>query len=195
MRCGVGEFGFGFEVLGCDLIWCLAVQHPLAPGIVGLVEAAQQLFQGTVRVDVDAQHLAADPAVEALDHAVGLRCAWLGVAVLRAQGDAGLGESWREATAIVGQHTIVGQHMGELEGECSRCLAQEVDGTPFGLVVLDRKMDGTRAAVDGDEQKPLAPFAVAGPQLGRSSPRFQPRSGWNGCGGRCLMSMWMKPRS
>jgi hypothetical protein len=39
-------------VLGDELVWRSAVEHALAPGIVGRVEAAQQLFEGMVRVDV-----------------------------------------------------------------------------------------------------------------------------------------------
>ena len=164
MRCRVGEFGFGFEVLGYDLVGCFAVQHALAPGVVGLVEAAQQLLQGTVRVDVDAQHVGADASVEALHHAVRPRRARLCVAALGAKALAGFGKGRGEAAAVVGQH------MGKPKRESGRSLAQEGDGTPFGLVVLSRKrnafrrdgkMDGARAAVDGHEQVALAPFAVA----------------------------------
>ena len=59
----VREFGLGFEVLGCDLIGCPAIQHTLTAGVVGGVEPAQQLFEGAVGVDGDAEHFAADPAV------------------------------------------------------------------------------------------------------------------------------------
>jgi len=189
MRRRVGEFGLNFEVLGDKLVGCSAVQHALAPGVISCVEAAQQLFEGTVRGDVDAEHLAADAAVDALDHAVRLRRAGLCVPVLRTQLGADLDEGGREAAAVVGQH------MGKLEGERGGGLAQEGDGAFLGFVVLDREVDCARAAVDGNIQEALAQLAVARVQLGRSSPRFQPRSGWNGCGGRCLMSMWMKPRS
>ena len=159
MRCRVGELGFGLEVLGGDLVGRSAVQHALAPGVVGLVEAAQQLFQGTVRVDVDAQHLGADTAVEALHHAIRLRRAWLCVTVLGAKAFAGLGESRGEAAAVIGQH------VGKPERECRGGFAQEGDGTSFGFVVLDREVVGARVAVNGDEQVSLAPFAVAGLQF------------------------------
>ena len=46
-------------------------RHALAAGIVGLVEAVQQGFEIAVAGDCDAQHLALDPSVEALDHAIG----------------------------------------------------------------------------------------------------------------------------
>ena len=57
--------------------------------------------------------------------------------------------------------------MGEPKREGRGGLAQEGDGAPFGFVVLDREVDGARAAVDGNEQVSLAPFAVAGLQLGQ----------------------------
>jgi len=56
---------------------------------------------------------------------------WRCCAVLRADGDAGFGEIGGEATAVVGQH------VGELEGEGGCGLAQEGDGTLFGFVILD----------------------------------------------------------
>ena len=40
MRRRVSELRFGVEVLGCDLAGRFAVQHALAPGVVGRVEAA-----------------------------------------------------------------------------------------------------------------------------------------------------------
>ncbi len=45
MGLGVGEFGFGVEAFGDDLIGSLAIKHALTPGIVGGVEAAQELFE------------------------------------------------------------------------------------------------------------------------------------------------------
>ena len=170
MWCRIGELGVGLEVPGDDLVGCFAAQHALAPGVVGLVEAAQQLFQGTVRVDVDAQHFGANPGIEALHHAAaangsavsaGLRRAWLYMAILDAKALAGLGEGRGEAAAVVGQH------MGEPKRKGSCGLAQEGDGAPLGFVVLDGEVDGTRATVDGDEQVSLAAFAVAGLQLGQ----------------------------
>ena len=45
--------------------------------------------------------------------------------------------------------------------------AQESDGTGFGFIVLDGEMDRARAAVDGDIEIALAPFAIGGLQLGQ----------------------------
>jgi hypothetical protein len=42
MRLWVGELATSLEALGDDLIRRLAVQHALAPGVVGGVEPAQQ---------------------------------------------------------------------------------------------------------------------------------------------------------
>ena len=70
----------------------------------------------------------------ALGHAVGLRRAGPGAAVLRTQASAGIGEGRCEAAAVVGQR------MGEPEGERGSGLAQEGDGAVLGLVVLDREV-------------------------------------------------------
>src|SRR3954470_3779620 len=53
------------------------------------------------------------------------------------------------------------------EGQGSGRFAQESDGTGFGFVVLDGEMDRARAAVDGDGEIALAPFAIGGLQLGQ----------------------------
>ena len=45
--------------------------------------------------------------------------------------------------------------------------AQESDGAGFGFVVLDGEVDRARAAVDGDVEIALAPFAIGGLQLGQ----------------------------
>ena len=100
-----------------------------------------------------------------------------------------LGKGLGEAAAVVCQY------MCHAEGKRRGRFTQESDGTGFGFVVLDGEVDRARAAVDGDGERALAPFAIGGLPLGRSSPRFQPRSGWNGCGGRCVMSICTKPRS
>ena len=42
---------------------------------------------------------------------------------------------------------------------------QEGDGTFLGLVVLDRSVDGARAAIDGDEQVAFAAVTIAGLQF------------------------------
>ncbi len=110
-------------------------------------------------MDRDAQHLAAHATVEALDHAVGLGRTGTGVAILGAQLGAGPGEGRSEAASIVGQH------MGEAEGEGVGRLAQEGNGAGLGLVVLDREVHGAGSVLDGDEEVSLAPLAIAGLQL------------------------------
>src|SRR3712207_3956770 len=68
----------------------ITFQHALRPGVVGLVVALEQALEVAVRADGDGQHLALDPAVEALRHAVRLRRVGPGGAVLRAEGSTGL---------------------------------------------------------------------------------------------------------
>src|SRR3954452_14769973 len=186
---GFGQGGLGGEPLGDDLIGCLAFQHTLPTGVVGGIEAAQELFELVMGVDGDGEPLRADAAIEALDHAIGLWRTRLDMAILCPEFGTDLGKGLGEAAAVVYQY------MCHAEGKSVGSLAQESDGTGFGFVVLDGKMDRARTAVDGDVEIALAPLAIGGLQLRRSSPRFQPRSGWNGCGGRCLMSMCTKPRS
>jgi len=156
----VGEFGFGVEALGAHLVRCLAIQHARAPSFVRGVEAAQHLFHSAMEFDVDAEHLAADAAIEALEHAVGLGRAWPDVVVLRAQFVAGLGESSGKEAAVGGRH------FGEAERKGGCGLAQKGDGALLGLVVLEREVDGAQAAVESDEQVSLAPRAVGSLQLG-----------------------------
>src|SRR5215208_3116377 len=73
LRPWVGEPATRFEAFSDDLVWCFAVEHALVAGVVGSIEAAQQLLELDMRVDGDAEYLAADAAVEALDHAIRLR--------------------------------------------------------------------------------------------------------------------------
>ena len=113
-----------------------------------------------MRVDGDGEHLGADAAIEAFDHAVGLRRAWLGVAILRAQFSADPGKGLGEAAAVVCQD------MCHAKGKSSSGFTQEGDGTRFGFVVLDGEMNRAQAAVDGDVEIALAPFAIDGLQLG-----------------------------
>jgi hypothetical protein len=81
---------------------------------------------------------------------------------LRAEGAAGLREAaGGEAGASVGQH------VGQAEGEGRRGLAQERGGARLGHVLLDREVDGARAAIDGDVEVPLAELAAADVQLGQ----------------------------
>jgi hypothetical protein len=91
-------------VLSDDLVRCPAVQHPLTAGVVSRVEPPQQLFQSAVRIDVDAEHLAGDASIEPFDHSIGLRRAWLGVAILSPKFGAGPRKGWGEAAAVVSQH-------------------------------------------------------------------------------------------
>ena len=162
--------------------------HP-PTGVVGGIEAAQELFELIVRINGDGKHLGADAAIEALDQAIGLWRTRLDMTIVCPELGTDLGKGLGEAAAVVCQYVC------HAKGQSRSGFAQESDGTGFGFVVLDGKMDQARAAVDGDVEVTLAPFAIGGLQLGRSSPRFQPRSGWNGCGGRCLMSICTKPRS
>jgi hypothetical protein len=117
VRPEVGELAARLEALGDDLVQRLAAEHALAAGVVGGVEAAQHLFEVLVERDGDAEHLAADPAVEALHHAVRVGRVGPGMPVFRVEFGAGLGEGRGEAAAVVGQH------VGEPEGEGRRGLA------------------------------------------------------------------------
>src|SRR3954465_2726716 len=72
-----------------------------------------------------------------------------------------LGKGLGEAAAVVSQY------MCYAEGQGSGRFAQESDGTGFGFVVLDGKMDRARAAVDGDVERALAPLTIGGLQLGQ----------------------------
>ena len=76
-RLAASELVSGLEAFGDDLTGCFALEDPLAAGIVGGVEASQELFELLMEVDGDPQHLAADTAIEAFHHAVGLRAAGL----------------------------------------------------------------------------------------------------------------------
>src|SRR3954463_7104104 len=79
--------------------------------------------------------------------------------VLGAEFGADLGEGGGEAA------TVVGQHVGEAEGESRRGLTEEGNGALLGLVVLDGEVDRAGAAIDGDVEVALAPFAIGGLQL------------------------------
>src|SRR5690349_2076350 len=141
---GFGQGGLGGEPLSDDLIGCLAVQHPLPTGVVGGIEAAQELCELSVRIDGDGEHFGNDAAIEALDHAIGLWRARLDMAILCPEFGADLGKGLGEAAAVVCQY------MCHAEGKRGGGFAQESDGTGFGFVVLDGEMDRARAAVDGD---------------------------------------------
>ena len=83
------------------------------------------------------------------------------MAVFRAESVADLGEG------RVGAAAVVGQHMGEPEGEGGGGLLEEGNGAPLGLVVFDREVHRARAPVDGDVEVALAALAVGRLQLGQ----------------------------
>src|SRR3712207_3364189 len=149
------------QALADDLLGRAAAQDALAAGVVGGVEARQQALEVAVARDGDAQHLALDPAVEALRHPVRARGVGPGLAVLDAERAAGSLEGvGGEAAAAVGEH------VRDTEGEGGERLLQEGPGAGLGLVVFHRQVDRAGAPVDGHEQEPLAQLAVGRAQLG-----------------------------
>ena len=70
---GIGELTSLFEAFCDNLVGRLALENPLTASVVSGVEAAEQLLELLMGPNGDAEHLAADPAIEAFDHAVGLR--------------------------------------------------------------------------------------------------------------------------
>ena len=155
----MGELRFNLEPFSRNLIGRLAVEHALAAVVVGGVKATQELVQGAVRVNVDAQHLRADAAVEALHYAIRQRRAQRSVSILGAEFGAGPGKSRREAAAVVGQH------VGELDRKRRCDVPQKGDGIAFRLIVIYGQVHRTEPAVNGDEQKALPLFAVDGLEL------------------------------
>ena len=150
---GVGQLGFRLQALADELVGRVALEDALPAGVVGKLVAAQQALQGVVRADAHDQHLPSDAAVEAFDHAVGLRRVGLGRAMLHAQGAAGGLE------AVGGEATAAGgQHVNDAEGKGGPGLSEEGGGAGFGFLVLDRQVDHARGAVDGN-----AEIASAGP--------------------------------
>src|ERR1700712_2284177 len=125
----------GGEPLSHDLIGRPRLQHTPPTRVVSGVEAMQELFELMMRIDGDGKHLRADAAIEALDHAVGLRRAWLGVAILRCGFGTSLGKSLGEAAAVVCQD------MRHAKGKSSGGFTQKGDSACLGLVVLDGEMD------------------------------------------------------
>jgi hypothetical protein len=79
VRFGVDKLALGLESLCDDLIRRFAIKHALAPSIISGIETAEELLEIPMRVKCDAQHLAADPTVEALDQAIGLGRVGLGM--------------------------------------------------------------------------------------------------------------------
>ncbi len=81
------------QALADDLLGRVAARHALPAGVVGGVEADQELLQVAVAGDGDAQHLALDAAVEALRHPVRARGVGPRLAVLDAELPASLLEA------------------------------------------------------------------------------------------------------
>jgi hypothetical protein len=159
VRFGSDELATGLEAFRHDLIGGFTVEHALAARIVSSVEPAQKLLEVPVRVEGDAEHLAADSTVKTLHHAIRLWGVGFRMAVLRTEFRTSLGESGRKATAVIGEH------MREAKRKSRRCLPQEGDGSLLGFIVFDCSMHRARTPVDGDIEIALAPFAVASPQL------------------------------
>jgi hypothetical protein len=59
------------------------------------------------------------------------------------------------------------QHVRDLEGEGAHRLVQESHRTCGQLIIIDRQMHPTRAAIDGHIQEALAALAIGGLQLGQ----------------------------
>jgi hypothetical protein len=85
-----------------------------------------------VRGNGDVQHLGANPFVKALYHAIRLRRARVGVAILSPK----LGAASGKTTAVVGQH------VSAMKRECCGSLPGKCDGAGPGFVVPNREMDG-----------------------------------------------------
>jgi hypothetical protein len=67
---GAAELSSGGKALGYHLVRYPALQDPLAPGIVGGVEPAQQLLEVTMGIAGDAEHLPPDEAIETFHHSI-----------------------------------------------------------------------------------------------------------------------------
>jgi hypothetical protein len=78
------------------------------------------------------------------------------MAVLRTKFRTHWGKGGSKATALIGEHRREAKRKG------GSCLAQEGDGTLFGLILFHGSRHRARASVDGDIKVALAPFARAG---------------------------------
>src|ERR671916_3166716 len=154
---GVGEAPVSRQALADDLLGRAPAQHTLVAGVVGRAEAGQQPLEVAVAGDGDPEHLALDPAVEALDHPVRAWRVGPGLAVLDTELAAELLEALGGEAAAA-----IRQPVRDPEGEGRGRLLEEGPGAGLSLVVLDREVDRARASVDGHELEPLAPLAPGG---------------------------------
>ncbi len=115
-----GQLRVGFHPFSHRLVRGDPAEHPLASGIVGLVEALEQGLEVPMAVDGDPQHLTLHTPVETLHEAIGLRCIRLGPAVLHLQLAAGLLKAIRREAG-----SSVRQDVRDLEGERGDRLFQE----------------------------------------------------------------------
>src|SRR4051812_37105595 len=131
-----------------------AAQDALPAGVVGAVEALEQPLEVVVAGHRDAQHLALDPAVEALRHPVRARRVGPGLAVLDAEPSAGPLETLgREARAAVGDHE------GEVVQREAGGATQRADHGALLLACLPGPLWRAAGAVPALGQPALAPLA------------------------------------
>ena len=128
--------------------------------IIDLHIAVQGLVQMLPGLEAGGTQHLADAPVEALDHAVGLRMAGLGQAMLDGVGRADLIEGMlsgglafsRSAEPVSELLTVVGQHLGHLE----RGLGQEAFQEPLGMggtfLREDLDVDPTGGPINGGEE-------------------------------------------
>lgn len=113
-----------------------ALEDTLSSSIVGTVKAVQQDFEIDVASNINAEHLAGDAAIEALDHAVGLGRIW----PCRAMADLDFRAG---AFKIIGGEAgaTIGQHMGDAEGEGLPGGLEEGNRISCVLGVVDLEVD------------------------------------------------------
>src|SRR3954452_3996846 len=116
------------QALADDLFGRAAAQDALATGVVGGVEALEQPLEIAMAGHGEPEHLALDPAVEALRHPVRARRVGPGLAVL----DAELAAELREALGGEAAAAIR-QHVRDPEGKGGERLLEEGPGAGLGL--------------------------------------------------------------
>jgi len=139
-----------------------ALEETLSSFIVGTIKAGQQDFEIGVASNIDAEHLAGDPAIEAFDHAIGL-------------GRIRPGRAMADLDFRAGPFKIIGgeagaairQHTGDAEGEDLSGGLEEGNRIGGVLGVVDVEVDKSRAATDCDIEEALSDLAVRGTQLGQ----------------------------